>query len=623
MGDCDTAIVAGVNVILHPGLHIAFSKVGLMSREGRCATFDASADGYIRGEGCVAVILRRQSQAISRGDNILASIVGTAINQDGHTPAVTAPNGRAQERVMRSAMARLGVNPNEIGYVEAHGTGTPVGDPIEMSAIANVFGPGRAPDATLYVGSVKSNFGHIEAGAGLLGLVKVALSLQHEEVFPSIHFTQWNPNIDLGHAPIEVPTSVVPWPRGANRRMAGINSFGYSGTNSHAILQEAPLKENSRADAGQVKASTGRTSELVVVSAKSKTSLEELVDHWVGYLEKDDSASLPDIAFTADTGRAHLRHRVAAVGDSKTDIAGKLRAWREGRIAKGLASGQTRARLRPKVAFMFTGQGAQYAGMGQELYKTEAHFAETLDRVAATMDSEMGVSLKAVLFGSDARTYLNNTRYVQPALFAIEYALAELLRHWGIEPDFVIGHSVGEIAAACVAGVLDLDDAIRFVVARGRLMGELPKGGKMLAIGTDVEQARRWIKGREADVSIATVNGPQAVVVSGKAEAVEAVGELAAEAGLRTTPLEVSHAFHSPLMDPILAELTDVAASHAHRAGPHPNRLQRERRLPRGQDRAGVLEQPRSPGRPVPRGHGKDRRGGSDDPGGDWACIPR
>jgi len=554
-GECDTAIVAGVNAILHPGIHITFSKVGLMSRAGHCAAFDADADGYIRGEGCMAILLRRQSQAIVRGDRILATIVGTAVNQDGHTPAVTAPNGQAQEKVIRSALARTGIRPSEIGYLEAHGTGTPVGDPIEMSAIANVYGPGRGLQEKLYVGSVKSNFGHIEAGAGLLGLVKAALSLRHKQIFPSIHFKQWNPNIDLGQAPVEVPTTVVPWTNGSGPRMAGVNSFGYSGTNAHAILQESQLPVEQKTVLRE------RPNELVVMSAKSKASLEELVDRWLDWLARDESASLQDIAFTAATGRTHLSHRLAAVGKNKGDIVGKLRAWRDGRVAKGLASGQTRLRLRPRVAFMFTGQGAQYPGMGAELYKTETRFAEALDRVAKLMDAELGVPLKDVLFGPEARNYLSNTSYVQPALFAVEYALADLLRHWGVEPDFVIGHSVGEIAAACFAGVLDLEDAIRFVVARGRLMGGLPDGGKMVAIGTDVAQARQWIKGREADVSIATVNGPQAVVISGKAEAVEAIAKLAQEAGLRTTPLEVSHAFHSPLMDPILDELEQVAAS--------------------------------------------------------------
>jgi len=564
IGDCDMAIVAGVNAILHPGIHITFSKVGLMSRAGRCAAFDAGADGYIRGEGCMAVVLRRQSEALARGDRILSTIVGTAVNQDGHTPAVTAPNGRAQERVIRSALARVGVSPSEIGYLEAHGTGTPVGDPIEMSAITNVYGPGRTPEKKLYVGSVKSNFGHIEAGAGLLGLVKASLSLKHGEIYQSLHFKQLNPNIDLGQAPVEVPKTLTPWPANNGLRMAGVNSFGYSGTNAHTILQEAPRAKQGAAGAGNGNAAAAlreRPNEIIVLSAKSKPSLEELVDRWLAYLEKEESASLRDIAFTAATGRAHLSHRLAAVGANKAEIAGKLRTWREGRQAKGLASGQMRFRVKPKVAFMFTGQGAQYAGMGAELYKTEARFAEALDRVAAIMDAELGVPLKDVLFGSESKNYLNNTRYVQPALFAVEYALADLLRYWGIEPDFVIGHSVGEITAAVIAGVLDLADAIRFVVARGRLMGELPEGGKMVAIGADLEQARQWIKGREADVSIATVNGPQAVVVSGKAEAVEAIAELAQEAGLRTTALEVSHAFHSPLMDPILGELTKVATS--------------------------------------------------------------
>jgi acyl transferase domain-containing protein len=556
-GDCEMAIVTGVNTILTPAIHVAFSKLELMSREGRCAAFDADADGYIRGEGCVAVVLRRESQAIARGDRILASIVGTAINQDGHTPAVTAPNGRAQERVMRSAMARLGISPTEIGYIEAHGTGTPVGDPIEMSAITNVYGPGREPGAKLYVGSVKSNFGHIEAGAGLLGVVKAALSLRHEEIYPNLHFKRWNPNIDLGQAPIEVPTTVLPWPRSARRRMAGINSFGYSGTNSHAILQEAPLTPPASAGPDR----PAKPSELVVISAKSAAALEALVDRWLVDLGREDGASLPDIAFTSATGRTHLKHRLAVVAASKADVATKLEAWREGRLAKGLAAGQTPLRLRPKVAFMFTGQGAQYPGMAQELYRTEERFAETIDRIAATMDPEMGCSLTAVLFGAEAREYLSNTRYVQPALFSVEYALAELLRHWGVEPNIVIGHSVGEIAAAAFAGVLDLDDAIRFVVARGRLMGGLPEGGRMVALGADLEQVRRWIKGHEANVSIATVNGPQAVVVSGTADAVDRVAELAAEAGLRTTSLDVSHAFHSPLMDPILDELSAVAAT--------------------------------------------------------------
>ena len=556
VGDCDMAIVAGVNVILHPAIHIAFSKLGLMSRAGHCATFDASADGYIRGEGCVAVVLRRQSDAIARGDRIIASIVGTAVNQDGRTPALTAPNGRSQEKVIRNALARTAINPNEIGYVEAHGTGTPVGDPIEMSAIVNVYGPGRASEQPLYVGSVKSNFGHIEAGAGLLGLVKSALSLQHEEIFPSIHFHQLNPAIDLGQAPVRVATEIIPWHRNGTPRLAGVNSFGYSGTNAHVILQEAPTQSN-----GHAKNLSEHTSEMLVVSAKSPASLDELVDRWIEFLDKDLETSLHDIAFSAALSRTQLTQRLAIVGKDKEDIKQKLHAWREGRTPKGAAHGQIFPKVKPKIAFIFTGQGSQYADMGRELYASEPRFAETINRIASFMDPELGAPLLEVLFGEKSAQYLENTRYVQPALFALEYALADLVRHWGVEPSYVIGHSIGEIVAACIAGMLDLEDAARFVVARGRLMGSLPEGGTMLAIAAAPEQVQRWVQGKETDVAIATVNGPHAVVISGRAEAVAEVGVMAQTAGRQIKELEVSHAFHSPLMDPILDELTQAASS--------------------------------------------------------------
>jgi len=553
-GDCDTAIVAGVSAILHPGVHIAFSKLGLMSRAGRCAAFDEAADGYIRGEGCMAIVLRRLSSAIERGDRILATIVGTAVNQDGHTPALTAPNGQTQESVMRMALSHAGVIPQQIGYMEAHGTGTPVGDPIEMGAMASVFGPGRPQDQPLFVGSAKSNFGHIESGAGLLGLVKAALSLDREIIFPSVHFKKLNPNIHLNEAPIQVPTAPVPWMRKACPRMAGVNSFGYSGTNAHAVLQEAPLSKDGAA-------TLERPCEIVFLSAKSTGSLEDMVDDWTNMLAAESADSLRNIAYTSAMGRAHLRHRVAVVGRGKTEIREKLRAFREGRVPTGLFAGQTTVERKRKVAFVFTGQGAQYPQMGRQLYQMEPVFKNAIDRCAAVMDAEMGASLNDVLFGPASAEFLNDTRYVQPALFAIEYALADLLKHWGIEPEYVIGHSVGEIVAACVAGILDLEDAVRFVVARGRLMGQLPRGGKMLAVEAPFEEALSWVQGKEADISVAAVNAPAGVVLSGKAEAIDQVAQLVAAANRRSKELEVSHAFHSPLMEPILEELSSVAVS--------------------------------------------------------------
>ena len=457
LGECDAAIVVGVSAMLHPGIHIAFSKLGLMSRKGQCAAFDEAADGYIRGEGCVAVLLRRQSLAVERGDHVFASIVASAINQDGRTPAITAPNGASQEKVIRLALRRMGASPDDIGYVEAHGTGTPVGDPIEMRGLVNVYGAGRS--TPLLVGSVKSNFGHLEAGAGLLGIVKAALSLDEEQIFPSLHFHRLNPSIDLGRAPIRVAAQISAWPRGERHRMAGVNSFGYSGTNAHAILREAEPRDTG-------KTRPVRPCEMVVLSAKSAESLRHLAERWSDYLTQDAGPLLPDMAYTAALGRTHLRHRLAIVGSSKADVADKLRSWCDGRPIGGLAAGQASSRRKLKTAFVFTGQGAQYAQMGRQLDELEPEFRAAIDRVASQMDSALGLPLREVLFGSASAELLNDQRYAVPALFALQYALAGLLSHWGIEPDYVIGHDAGEIAAACVAGVLDLEAVVRLVVGQ-------------------------------------------------------------------------------------------------------------------------------------------------------------
>ena len=549
-GECRMALAGGVNVILAPEPFICFTNWGMMSADGRCKTFDAAADGFVRGEGCGMVVLKRLSDAEADGDNILAVIRGSAVNQDGRSGGLTVPNGTAQEAVLRQALANAGVSGPEIGYVEAHGTGTSLGDPIEAHALAAVLGKGREAGDPLVVGSVKTNIGHLESAAGVAGLIKVVLSLQHEEIPKQLHFQKLNPHIDWSGAAIEVATEAREWKRGAKRRLAGVSSFGFSGTNAHVIVEEAPV-------AGERKRERERPLHVLALSARSEAALAQLGAKYADALSGEAGAELGDICYTANAGRAHFEQRVAVVGSSAEELRTKLQAALPGQTVQ--------AREGIRAAFLFPGQGAQYAGMGKELYETQPVFRRALEECAELLKGEIEEPLLDVLWGASTQL-LDETAYTQPALFAVEYALAVLWRSWGIEPSVVLGHSVGEYVAACVAGVYGLKEGLKLIATRARLMQAVSGRGAMAAVFAGEAPVREALRGLEERVSLAAVNGPESVVISGYEPELKTAEERLRQAGLRVERLKVSHGFHSPQMEEMEAEFGRVAGEIEYQA---------------------------------------------------------
>ena len=557
-GECDMALAGGVNLILTPELTITFSQARMMSSDGHCKTFDDSADGYVRSEGCGLILLKPLSQAMKDGDTVLAVIRGSAVNQDGRSNGLTAPNALAQEAVIRQALHNARVSPDQISYVEAHGSSTPLGDPIEFGALKAVLMSGRSHERPCIVSSVKTNIGHLESAAGIAGLIKTVLSLYKEEIPPHLHFKKLNQHISLDGTAFLIPTQRQQWPD-TKRRLAGVSAFGFGGTNAHIVVEAAPTLPAWSGKANKVEHPLERPLHLLTLSAKSESALRKMAQQYADFLKDKPASTIADICFTANTGRTHFAHRLAITGNSAQQLHERLLEAAEGREGQGTQHGQVQGKERTKVAFLFSGQGSQYVGMGRQLYETQPTFLRALDECDRILRAYLEQPLLSVLYGDANSTLLDETAYTQPALFALEYALAELWRSWGLEPDAVMGHSVGEYVAACIAGLFSLEDALKLIAERGRLMQALAQNGEMLSVFAEEAHITPLIAPYSERVAIAAVNSPQHIVLSGERAAIQAIQRQLEAQGTSTYPMTVSHAFHSPLMEPMLDTFEQVA----------------------------------------------------------------
>ncbi|MGX7826262.1 type I polyketide synthase [Actinokineospora sp. 24-640] len=547
-GECEVAVCAGVNALHYPRTSVIFSHANMLAPDGQCKTFDDAADGYVRAEGCGALVLMRLSDAEREGATVVAVIRGSAVGQDGDGPGLSVPNGAAQVRVMRAALADAGLSPADISYVEAHGTGTPLGDPIEMGAISDVFAESHTPAAPITVGSVKTNVGHLEPVAGIVGVVKAVLQMRDGVIYPHLNFTNPSGRIPWERYPVTVPTGCVPW--SAERRRALVNSFGFAGTIAAAVIEEpAPAAAEPPGADGP---------HLFTLSAKNKRAMRNQVARYRRYLDEHPDADLGDLCYTGNVGRSHLPLRVAGVVADHAGLADLL-----DRHAAQLDSGAGAPVEIGKVAFLFSGQGTQYPGMGAALYRAYPRFRAAFDECDALFAAHLGHSVRDIAFGEVERPEeLHQTLHTQTALFCLEYALATLWRSWGVRPNVLIGHSIGEVVAAAVAEVFSLPDAVRLVAARARLMQSVSAPGGMAAVRAPVSEVAPLLAAHP-DLAIAAVNSPGQCVVSGGVAALDSVVADLGSRGIGVTRLAVSHAFHSPLMaevfDEFRAAISDIA----------------------------------------------------------------
>lgn len=536
-GECDMALAGGVSINVPQKVGYLYQKSGIASPDGHCRTFDADARGTVGGSGVGIVLLKRLEDAEADGDHILALIKGTAINNDGaQKVGYTAPRTEGQAKVIRAAQVAARVKPESIRYIEAHGTGTPMGDPIEVAALTQAFRTGTDKREFCAIGSVKTNIGHLDAAAGIAGLIKTVLALSHKQIPPSLHFASPNPEINFAETPFYVNTKLTDWNSSGTPRRAGVSSFGLGGTNAHVVMEESPVIER---EPGRI----DRRPQLIALSARSESALNDMTERLVAYLQQHPHAELADVAYTLQIGRKTFPHRRWVVADN---LESTVRALSRRESVETIAQvGESRP-----VVFLFSGQGAQYSTMGRSLYTHEPMFREQIDRCAALLAPQIGVDIKSVLFDESSADSerLNRTAFTQPALFVLEYALAKLWMSLNVHPDGMIGHSVGEYVAACLSGVFSLEDALRLVTTRGRLMQSMPPGA-MLAVLMPEADATSLL---HEDVDLAAVNAPDQCVLSGSEIGIKNLQETLAKKSIEHVRLQTSHAFHSRMMDPIL-----------------------------------------------------------------------
>ncbi|WP_309891777.1 SDR family NAD(P)-dependent oxidoreductase [Archangium sp.] len=555
-GECELALVGGVNVLLSADMMIGLGKTGALAPDGRCKTFDASANGFGRGEGCGVLVIKRLRDAQADGDRIIAVVRGSAVNHDGRSGGLTVPSGPAQRLLMERALQQARVSPSQVGFVEAHGTGTQLGDPIEVGALASVYGSASGRTSPCFLGAVKSNLGHLEAAAGVAGVIKAALVVNRGEIPPNVHFTELNPKLPMEGEPFEIPTRLHSWPT-EGRRLAAVSSFGLGGTNAHAVVEAAPASALEKAAPTAV-TRRDRPAHVVTLSARDGEALVEQARRLSAYVEQHPELRPEDIAFSANRGRTHLSHRMAVAFTSAEQLRARLAVFvaapEGGEVAHGIVTDAPP----PRIGFLFTGQGSQYVGMGKELYETQPVFRAAIDECAAFLDRNAEQPLLTLLADGES---IDRTGRAQPALFALQYALTCLWRSWGIEPHAVFGHSVGEIAAACAAGVLTLQDALLLIQERARWMETIPAGGVMVSIRATADEVAAAVAPYSGSVAIAALNGPEHTVISGAQDPVLAIAADFRARGIETKQLRVSVAFHSPAVEPILEPFEQAIAS--------------------------------------------------------------